>query len=110
MSVEALMTQPVTLRKPTGETRTAIGGSVPVYATIETLMYLQPTTGHEDAQDRGTPIGDWTGIGRADVDFGAWDQIMYGAHLFDIIAPPEPAHDPRAGVTSHVKVRLQEVT
>lgn len=110
MSVEALMTQAVTLRKPTGETRDAIGGSVPTYTTFETLMYLQPTGGKEEAQDRNTPIGDWTGIGRADIDFGSFDQIMYGVRTFDIVAPPEPAPNPRAGATSHVKVRLREVT
>lgn len=110
MSVEALMTQAVTLRKLTGETRGGIGQSTPVYGTAETLMYLQPTTGREDAQDRGTPIGEWTGIGRVDVDFGSFDQIVYGDHTFDIVAPPEPAPNPRAGATSHVKVRLREVT
>jgi hypothetical protein len=110
MSVENLMTQVVTLRSPTGETRDEIGGSVATYSTLQTLMYLEPTTGRESSQDRNTPIGDWLGFGLADVDFTSWAQVVYGSHVFDIIAPPRLMTNPRSQVASHYELSLQEVT
>lgn len=117
MSVAALMRQSVTLRTPAGQTQDAIGEATTTYEELVTLMYLEPGRGRssfgggrEDLVDRNTPIGDWVGIGRADVDFTSWSQIVYGTHTFDIIAPPRPVFNPTQDVVSHVELSLQEVT
>ncbi len=110
MTVESMMTQPVTLRTPNGETRDAIGGSTPTFATMSTLMYLEPRKGTEERADRNTPIGDWLGVGRKDVDFDSWDQILYGAQVFDIVAPARPFYNPTTRALSHIELDLQEVT
>lgn len=118
MSVEALMTQAVTLRTPSGETRDAIGGSTPTYTEEQTVMYLEPGhgagtafgVGREDMANRNTVIGDWFGVGRADVAWDAWQQVVYGSHVFDIVEATKPFTNPRTGQDSHVLVALQEVT
>lgn len=118
MSVEALMTCVVTLRKQSGETQSDTGEATLTYTSLATTMYLEPShggggssfiAGREDMANRNTPIGDWFGIGRVADDFGSWDQIVYGEHVFDIIAPPRPFGNPRTQVTSHVELSLQEV-
>lgn len=121
MSLTALMNQTVTLRSPSGETRDGIGGSEPTYSTQSTLMYLEPTrggtagasafsSGREINMERNTPIGDWLGIGDATLDWTSWSQVVYGSHVFDIIAPPRYMPNPRLGTISHVELSLQEVT
>ena len=117
MSVEALMVHTVTLKAPSGVTRNAIGEAFATFDTLQTTMYLEPTrgstqafaAGREDRADRNTPVGDWLGLGRLDVDWHSWQQIVYGAHTFDIIAPPRVMPNPRLGTLSHVELSLQEV-
>jgi hypothetical protein len=104
------MTQSVTLRTPSGDIRDGIGGSTPTYASMSTTMYIEPKTGTEEMADRNTPIGDWLGIGRKDVNFDSWDQIVYGTHVFDIVSPVRPFYNPTTLVISHIEMDLQEVT
>lgn len=110
MSVESRMTQSVVLRTPNGEVRDGIGGSEPTFSMMTTLMYIEPRHGKEQSADRNTPIGDWLGLGRRDVDFDSWDQIVYGDHVFDIVAPARPFYNPTTRVVSHIELDLQEVT
>ena len=109
MSIEALMNQPVTLRTPSGGTRDEIGGLIPGYTTLTTTMYIEPKSGKEDMADRNTPIGDWLGVGRKEITFENWDQIVYGSHVFDIVSPIRPYWDPVRQVLSHYEMDLQEV-
>jgi hypothetical protein len=110
VSVESLMTQAVTLQVPSGDARDAIGGSVDTYTETATVMYLEPTRGREDMENRNTPIGDWFGVGKASDPFASDVRIVYGDHTFDVIAPPRLFHDPLTGVASHYELSLQEVT
>jgi hypothetical protein len=109
MTVEALMTQPVTLRVRTGETQNAIGEPTATFAESSTTMYLEPLQTSEVLADRNTPITEWVGYGRADIDFTAWDQIVYGDHTFDIAGAPLPKFNPTLGAVSHVEMPLREV-
>jgi hypothetical protein len=109
MSVEDLMTQPVTLRTPAGETRGSAGSSETTYTTTTTTMYLEPTDGFDIRTNRDTPIGDWRGYGRAGVDFTAWQQIVYDGRVLDIVAPPRLLTNPRLQIPSHWEINLQEV-
>jgi hypothetical protein len=108
VSVEAVMTQAVTLRRLSGETRTAIGSSVAVYDTAATTMYLEPRSGNETEADGNFGVGDWLGIGRNTVDFDHWDQVVSGSTTFDIVAPVRPMYHPGVGV-SHIEMDLREV-
>lgn len=112
MSVEELMNQAVTLRRLTGETRTATGASEPVYEETTTTMYLEPRLeGSSEAEaDRNTGIGAWFGVARASDDFDHWDQVVYAGKVLDITAPLRPHFDPRAGENSHIELDLREVT
>lgn len=110
MSIEALMNQPVTLRSLSGYTRDTIGGAEPTYTETSTTMYLEPRAGREQMQDRNTPIGDWLGVGRASIAWDSTNQIVYGLHVFDVVAPPRTFYDPVTGIDSHVELDLQEVT
>lgn len=110
MTVESRMTQSVTLRTPNGEVRDGIGGSQPIFASMTTTMYIEPKSGTEDRANRNTPIGDWLGLGRKDVDFDSWDQIIYGTHVFDIVSPARPFYNPTTLALSHLEMDLQEVT
>lgn len=108
MSVEALMIQEVTLRTLT-DPGNEIAGTDPTYTTGDTLMYLEPRSGREHLEDRNTPLGDWFGVGYASVAWDSWDQVLYGNHVFDIIAPPRPMFDPLTAANSHVELDLQEI-
>lgn len=110
MTVEALMVQPVTLRVRTGETPVGnIGETEPVFTELATTMYLEPLQTNEVLADRNTPITSWVGYGRAEIDFTAWDQIVYGDHAFDIAGAPMPKFNPTTGAVSHVEMPLREV-
>jgi hypothetical protein len=112
VSVEELLTQAVTLRRLSGETRSPTGASEPTYETTTTVMYLEPKLeGSSEAEgDRNTGIGAWLGVALASDDFDHWDQVLYGGKVLDITAPLRPMWDPRAGAVSHVELDLREVT
>lgn len=110
MSVESLMVQPVTIQIPASETRDAIGGVEDTYDTVDTVMYLEPTTASEDMENRNTPIGDWIGFGKISDPFTSEVRIVYGPHTFDVIEGPEPMFNPRIGADSHYEMTLREVT
>lgn len=103
------MTQPVVLQRPNGETQDGIGEPTITYAERTTVMYLQPRSGREAKQDRNTPIGDWRGVGRIDVDFTSWSRVLYAGHVLDIVAPPRLVHNPSRNGASHYSLDLQEV-
>src|SRR5262245_4492278 len=113
MSVEAFMTETVTVRKIAGFVRSLTGDTTPYYDESETVMYLEP---QQDAR-RSTealevgyvPMGLWLGVGRADFDFGSNDQIVWQGHVFDILAPPRVMPNPRLGTMSHTELDLQLV-
>ena len=108
--IEDLMQQTVTLRRISGETRDSMGSSTLTYTETTTTMYLEPRSGRENGEDRGTGAGEWLGVGRADVTFSDHDQIVYGSLTFDIVAPIRPFFDPRREAVSHVEMDLREVT
>jgi hypothetical protein len=113
MTVEALMTETVTVRHHDGFTQSASGEPTPVYIESETVMYLEPK---QDAR-RSTealevgyvPTGLWLGIGLADFPFDPHDQIVWESRVFDIIAPPRIMPNPRLDTLSHTELDLQEV-
>jgi hypothetical protein len=72
-------------------------------------MYIEPKSGKEDMANRNTPIGDWLGIGRIEINFENWDQIIYGEHVFDIVSPVRPFYNPRNHADDHWEMDLQEV-
>jgi hypothetical protein len=119
MSVESLMVHEVTLLSQSGETQSSSGEVTVTYSSAATTMYLEPTrggaaggswgAGREEDADRNTPIGDWLGIGRADIDWDSTQRITYNEHTFDVIAPPRYMPNPRLGTISHVELSLQEV-
>lgn len=108
MSVEDLMTLPVTLRTRDGETRSSIGSSEPTFASLDTLMALEPRSGREEANDGDIPIGDWVGAGNKDIDFKSWAQVIWGEHTFEILSVM-PGMNLRTGELSHYELDLQEV-
>lgn len=121
MAVEAYMNMPVTLRTlkdPEDSARTDIGGVVAEYTETTTTMYVAPgfdgsvpwSAGEETQANRNTPIGSWFGIGRPDVDWQSWQQIVYQGHVLDVIAPPRPIQHPVTLQTSHVELSLREVS
>lgn len=116
MTLAALLNQTVTLRSPSGETRDEIGGSSRTFTEATTQMYLEPGSGtgrggggEEQQPDRQTPIGDWFGVGLASVDWDSWQQVVYGDHVLDIVAPPRPFVRGLTGVEDHVELDLREV-
>jgi len=118
MTVESLMVHEVTLLSQSGQTQSSSGEATVNYTSIETTMYLEPThggagsgwtAGREENADRNTPIGDWLGIGRASIDWDSTQRILFGAHTFDVVAPPRYMPNPRLDTISHVELSLQEV-
>lgn len=109
MSIEALMNQSVTLRTPDGDSRDDIGGATITFTTLATTMYLEPTSGKEDKAGRNTQMGQWLGVGRKEIDFDSWDQIIYGDHTFDIVSPSKPFYDPITHALHHYEMDLEEV-
>ncbi len=109
MTVEALMVQPVTLQIPSGETENSVGEVFPTYDEVPDLMYLEPKHSQEVLQDRNTPITDWIGYGRAEVEFVSTWRVVYGGHIFEVQGDPRPWFDPRTGVLSHKEIDLREV-
>lgn len=117
MSLDALMNQIVTLKRPSGTSQDDIGEQATTYLSISTTMYLEPGRGDsgffggtEEDAERNTPIASWFGIGRADVGFTSESQIVYGPHVLNVIAPPRLVPNPRLGTISHVELSLEEVT
>ena len=92
MTVEAFMTETVTVQRPTGEFIQSLGGeATPVFEEFDTIMYLEPrdirTTVGEAREQGYVPIGDWLGVGLADVDFGTADLIVWDGRIFDVVSP-----------------------
>jgi len=114
MTVEAMMTETVTRRRPTGEfTQSLSGEPEALYDEVETIMYLEPRSDRmraSEAREGGyVAIGDWHGVGLADFDFGSHDSIVWGERVFDIVAPPRVMPNPRLGTMSHTELDLQLV-
>jgi hypothetical protein len=115
MTVEAFMTEPVTIRTPTGEMVQSLGGEVTevVADEFDTVLYLEPRdirTTVGEARERGyVPVGDWLGVGRADVDFGTASQVVWYGRVFDVVSPPRVMPNPRLGTMSHTELDLQLV-
>ena len=109
MSVESLMTQTVTVGRPTGESQSASGEVTTTYEWVETQMYIEPLASEEVEADRNTPIGNWRGFGRADFDFESVDKVVWDTHTFQVIGPPQPEPNARLGTISHVQLNLREI-
>jgi hypothetical protein len=114
MTVEAMMTETVLRRRPTGEFIQSFSGAPTAVTEDEsTIMYLEPRSDRmraSEAREEGyVPIGDWLGVGLASFDFGAHDQIIWGDRMFDVVAPPRAMPNPRLGTMSHVELDLQLV-
>lgn len=122
MSVEALMTQEVTLQKFAGVAVLAgatHGESRPTYTSLRTKMYLESSgpagrsPGHEARADRNTPISDWFATGRIEIDFTSWDRIVYDdgrvVHTLEIVSPPQKMYNPRTRTFSHWELYLREI-
>jgi hypothetical protein len=113
MTVEDLMTQAVTVRRPTGFDQSPSGEPFPIFTESQTVMYLEPkqdTRRSTEALEVGyVPTALWLGVGRADFDFQSHDQIVYGDTVFDIIAPVRPMTDPLTATVSHKEMDLQAV-
>jgi len=99
----------VTVLNQSGETQSSSGEVTTSYSGVETTMYLEPKSGTEEAADRNTPIGDWWGVCRESDGVTSTSRILYGAHTFDVVAPPRPMPDPFLDIISHVELDLQEV-
>jgi hypothetical protein len=114
MTVEAMMTESVIRRRPTGEFIQSFSGApTAVTEDTATVMYLEPRADRQrssEAREQGyVPIGDWLGVGLADFDFGANDQILWGSRVFDVVSPPRVMPNPRLGTMSHTELDLQLV-
>jgi hypothetical protein len=110
VTVEALMTQAVTVLTPSDETQDSIGEVVSDEPTeLETVMYLEPVSGREELMDRDTPIADWIGFGKASVTFRSDCRIVYGSHVLQVIGDPRPKWNPTLSAVSHIEMDLQEI-
>jgi hypothetical protein len=114
MTVEAFMTETVTVSNPTGEFIQSLGGeATPVFEEFEEQLYLEPRdirTTVGEARERGyVPIGDWLGVGRAGMNIGTQSLITWGARVFDVVSPPRVMPNPRLGTLSHTELDLQLV-
>ncbi len=110
MSVEALMTETVTLLLTSGENRDSIGGSTPTDSSTSSDAYLEPQSGDESMAERNTQLGLWLAILPATTPLDGWDRVQYGSDVFDVVAPPRPMFNARLGSVSHVEVDLRLVT
>lgn len=94
-------------------TRDSSGGAVPTFEETAETMYLEPFTGSREGGEvevqRETPHGQWTGIGRASVDWSSWDEVIYGDITLRIFGTVKPIWNPRLGEESHVEMELREV-
>lgn len=112
MTVEAFMTETVTVQRPTGEFVQSLSGeATPVMEEFDTIMYLEPrdvrTTIGENREQGYVPVGDWLGVGLATVDFGSADLIFWDGRIFDVVSPPRVMPNPRLGTLSHTELDLQ---
>ena len=86
------------------------GEAVPVFDEFTTVMYLEPRdirTTIGEARERGyVPIGDWLGVGPADVDFGSQDLIVWNGRTFDVVSPPRVMPNPCASRISISSCRM----
>lgn len=108
------MTETVTVLTPTGEfTQSASGEPTAVVTEDETVMYLEPLQDvrrSTEAIEVGyVSTGMWLGIGPADFPFNEHQQIVWGAYVFDILAPPRVMPNPRLHTMSHTELDLQVV-
>lgn len=107
------MTETVMVATPTGEIQSASGEPTPTFDYSETVMYLEPQQDvrrSTEALEVGyVSTGFWLGVGRADFPFDSHQQIVWGEHVFDILAPPRVMPNPRLGTMSHTELDLQEV-
>ena len=108
------MTESVIVRKQTGQfQRSSSGSATPLYDEIPTIMFIQP----QDDVRRSTealevgyvPTGLYLGVGLYDFPFDSHDQIVWGTHVFDILAPPRREWSYIRNEGSHTELELQEV-
>ena len=107
------MTETVTVRTPTGFTQSASGEPTTLYDDAETIMYLEPE-GDVRRSSEALEVGyvstaQWLGVGLADFPFDEHQVIVWGTHVFNILAPPRVMPNPRLDTLSHTELVLQEV-
>ena len=114
MTVEALMTETVTVERPTGEfTQSASGDPTPLFDDLgSTTMYLEPlnirTTIGEAREIGYVPLGDWLGIGTADFGWDSHDRITWTrTRVRHRVTPACYAEPLTAGTQSHTEMDLQ---
>lgn len=104
-----LMTQSVTLLRPTTTGRDEIGGVETTDTETVVDAYLEHLSGDEVDQNTH-PRGMWRLYVAAGTDLHASDRVTYGTHTFEVVAPIREKWNPRLAVVSHIEADLEEVT
>lgn len=109
MSLNALMDRTVTVRRYPESERGAYNS--PQAGDPVDVVYpgrLEPTTGVELTQDRGTVLADWILYLPDDADVVASDQVIIDDVTYEVVGPP--ARGTGIGRIDHIEARLRHVT
>lgn len=111
MSLDRLLSQPLTIERRSGTTTDQYGNEVPATtASVLIVGYLEQTAATEVEVDRQTFVSDWLAVLPAGVDIDGSDRIVYAGTTYEVIGKPHHVWNPRRKATSHVEARLREVT
>ena len=110
MSIEALMTQPVTILRGV-EVTDRYGSKTfdwTAATSAQTTAWIARRDGSEVLDHRNAEISQWIGMFPKDVDLRAGDRVVRWGVTFEVDEPPNPAHRPQSGL-HHVEAMLKVV-
>jgi hypothetical protein len=112
MSIQRLLTQPLTVQSVEGTTTDEYGNTVPtpVGSPVPTLGYLEQKDTIEYLTDRQTVVSKWKAFLPATTAVGPMDYINFESQKFQVDGEPEHLWNPRTKSVSHIECKLTVAT
>jgi len=112
MSVQRLMSQPLTVQAMGPTTQDVYGDWIPgaIGDPVPVLGYLEQSTSVEFLLNRDTTITTWKAFLPADTVVTPLSLVNYAAQVFQVDGAPFNAFNPRTKSVSHIECKLIVVT
>lgn len=109
MSLFGLLTQTITVSRPTYDAVDEYGDPQPGTATTASYpARLEQLSSEELIRDRDTVVADWRAYLPAEATIGPFDRVEENGKTFEVWGDPIEHRSPRGA--HHVEVRLRRVT
>ena len=108
MSVNSLMSQPLTVQTMGGSTKDDYGNTVPgvIGPPVATTGFLEQKDTIEYLGDQERSVSKWTAFLPAGTAIHPMDYINFEAQKFQVDGEPHHVYNPRTRIVSHIECKL----